>query len=392
MLLEGVKSNLNQVILPFWKKMLDEENGGFYGEMNYDLAIDKTADKGGILNSRILWTFSNAYLVLEDASVLPYADQAYRFLRDQFIDKEFGGIYWSLDYKGNPSDTTKHSYNQAFAIYALSSYYDAAKKEEALALAKQLYELIEEKWKDAYGYQEAFQRDFSPESNDKLSENGILAEKTMNTLLHIYEAYTELYRVSGDKRVAQSMRWILSIFENKVYNKERHRLEVFFDKEMNSIIDLHSYGHDIETAWLVDRGLDVLSDAALKERIGQITKDLEQEIYKAAYDGHSVTTECENGRVLSSRVWWVQCEAIIGFYNAYQKNPERKEYKEAAENIWEFTKEHIVDSREGSEWFWEVDEKNVVNKNEPVAGAWKCPYHNSRMCYEMIKRIGRENA
>lgn len=387
MLLEGVKSNLNQVILPFWKNMLDKENGGFYGEMNYDLAVNKTADKGGILNSRILWTFSNAYLVLKDSSVLPYADQAFRFLKDCFLDKEYGGIYWSLDYQGKPSDTTKHSYNQAFAIYALSSYYDAVKNEEALALAKQLYELIEEKWKDAYGYQEAFQRDFSPESNEKLSENGILAEKTMNTMLHIYEAYTELYRVSKDERIAKSMKWLLSIFENKVYNRELHRLEVFFDKEMNSLIDLHSYGHDIETAWLIDRGLSVLGDAELTKRIGRMTKDLEQQIYNTAYDGHSLTTECENGVVPTSRVWWVQCEAIIGFYNGYQKDSSKIEYKEAAENIWKFIEEHLVDSRKGSEWFWEVDAENKVNKAQPVAGAWKCPYHNSRLCYEIINRM-----
>ena len=391
MLLEGVKSNINNVILPFWKNLIDKENGGYYGEVSYDLKVDKKADKGGILNSRILWTFSNAYLTLGDESVLPYAEQAYNMLKEHFLDKEYGGIYWSLTYLGEASDSTKHTYNQAFAIYALSSYYDVTKNEEALELAKTLYKLVEDKCKDEYGYLEAFKRDFTPEVNDKLSENGIIAEKTMNTMLHVFEAYTELYRVSGDPEVAKSMKWILDIFEQKVYNPDKHRLEVFFDKEMNTLIDLHSYGHDIETAWLVDRGLDVLGDADYSERIGKITKDLEQCVYNTAFNGNSLYTECENGKVLKSNVWWVQCEAIIGFYNGYQKDHSKTEYKEAAEKIWEFTESHIVDKRPGSEWFWEVDDNNVVNKEQPIAGAWKCPYHNSRMCYEIIRRMEHDS-
>ena len=391
MLLEGVKSNINNVILPFWKNLIDKENGGYYGEVGYDLKVDKKADKGGILNSRILWTFSNAYLTLNDSSVLPYAEQAYNMLKEHFLDKEYGGVYWSLTYLGEPSDSTKHTYNQAFAIYALSSYYDVTKNEEALALAKTLYELVEEKCKDEYGYLEAFKRDFSPEVNDKLSENGIIAEKTMNTMLHVFEAYTELYRVSGDKKVAESMKWILDIFEQKVYNPELHRLEVFFDKKMNTLIDLHSYGHDIETAWLIDRGLDVLGDADYKERIGGITKDLEQCIYKTAFNGQSLYAECEDGKVLKSNVWWVQCEGIIGFYNAYQKDTSKTEYKETAEKLWKFTEERLVDKRPGSEWFWEVDDDNNVNKEQPIAGAWKCPYHNSRMCYEIIRRMEHDS-
>ena len=247
--------------------------------------------------------------------------------------------------------------------------------------------MIEDKCKDESGYLEAFKSDFSPEVNDKLSENGIIAEKTMNTLLHVYEAYTELYRVSGDEKVADSMKWILDIFENKVYNPELHRLEVFFDKEMNTLIDLHSYGHDIETAWLIDRGLEVLGDKELQSRIGKITADLEQCIYDKAFNGKSVPAECEDGVVLESYVWWVQCEAIIGFYNGYQKDPSKTCYKDAAEKIWEFTAENIVDKRPNSEWYWEVDKDNNENKEQPIAGAWKCPYHNSRMCFEIIRRM-----
>ena len=183
-----IKEHLTKDIIPFWRGLKDVEYGGFYGYMGYDLGLDKKAVKGCILNSRILWFFSNAYLVLKEEELLADAGHAFRFLKDYCVDKENGGVYWSLAFDGKPEDTTKHTYNQAFAIYALSSYYDASGDEEALSLAWELYEIIESRCKDEYGYLEAFNVRFEPEDNDKLSENGVMAEKTMNTLLHVFEA------------------------------------------------------------------------------------------------------------------------------------------------------------------------------------------------------------
>lgn len=384
---EEIKKELVEHILPFWEGMKDEEFGGYYGYMDCDLQLNKQGEKGCILNSRILWTFSNAYLVLKDTSYLPYAAHAFRFLKEHFYDKENGGIFWSLDYQGNPLDTTKHSYNTAFAVYALASYYDASKDKEALNLAMELYHLIEEYYADEYGYREALTIDFQPESNEHLSENGVMAEKTMNTTLHIYEAYTELYRVTGLEELADKLKWILHIFKDNMYAPQKHRLEVFFDAEMNSILDLHSYGHDIETAWLLDLGMKQLGDDAVWEEMQGMITDLEQEILSVAYDGESLAAECEKGKVFTNRIWWVQCEAIIGFYNAYQKHPEQTAYKEAAEQIWHYTKENFVDGREGSCWYNERFYDKQVNREQPIVSPWKCPYHNSRMCFEMLKRL-----
>lgn len=382
------KQVLEKNILPFWKGMKDEEFGGYYGYMDIDLKLNMQAEKGCILNSRILWSFSNAYLTLKDETLLSYAAHAYRFLQEHFYDRERGGVYWSVDYQGNPSDTTKHSYNIAFAIYALSSYYDAAKDNNALEMAKELFYLLEEKYRDSYGYHEAFTVDFKPESNEHLSENGIMAEKTMNTALHIYEAYTELYRVSGFLPARESMLFLLDIFQRKIYNPQKHRLEVFFDEKMNTLINLHSYGHDIETAWLLERGLEVLGDEELHNRMKPMLADLEEEIFKSAYDGESVAAECENGRVLTTRIWWVQCEAIIGFYNAYQKRPEEKKYYDAVKNIWNYVQEYFIDTRQNSEWYNERFYDKALNREQPILSPWKCPYHNTRMCLEMIKRHG----
>lgn len=381
-----IRDTLQNNILPFWKNMRDDEYGGYYGYKSYELVLDPKADKGCILNSRILWVFSNAYMALKEEELLSYAEHAYLFLKEYFYDRERGGVYWSVTNKGEPSDTTKHSYNMAFAIYALSSYYDVTGDAEALSLAKELFRFVEEKYQDGCGYREALTIDFQPQNNEHLSENGVMADKTMNTALHLYEAYSELFRVSGYEPAAERMRFILSIFRDSMYQPERHRLGVFFDSEMNSLIDLHSYGHDIEAAWLLGRGLEILGDEELQASMEDFLSDLEHEVLKLAFDGESVAAECEEGNVLETRIWWVQCEAIIGFYNAYQKRKE-PEFFDAAMAVWNYTKTYLVDSREGSEWINERFYDKNINEEQPIASQWKCPYHNARMCLEMMRRM-----
>lgn len=391
MMLEEVKAHLLNDIIPFWKNLRDDEFGGYYGYMDYDLKVDKKAVKGCILNSRITWFFANAYTLLKDESLLEEAKHGFAFMKEHCMDKENGGIFWSMKYDGTPEDTTKHTYNQAFSIYALSSYYEATHDEEALAMAKELFYIIETKCTDEIGYKEAFDKEFHEVENDKLSENGVIAEKTMNTLLHVFEAYTELYRVAKLPEVKERLEWIMDTFADKVYNPKLHRQEVFFDRNMNTILDLHSYGHDIETAWLMDRGVEVLGEKKYEEKMTPITKDLTAEIYKVAFDGHSLANECEKGVVNVHRIWWVQAETVIGFLNGWQKDPSRTEYLDAAKSEWQFIKDHVMDKRQGSEWFWEVDQSGKPYEGRPIVEPWKCPYHNGRMCFEVIRRLeGKE--
>ncbi len=438
---EEMRSHLEDVLVPFWTGLMDEEYGGFYGLLTYDLKLDKKAVKGCILNSRILWFFSNLILLEREKNVRlsggsrtvsadaeertengnpkirKACEQAYDFLKKAFLDRENGGVFWSVGHGGKPVDKTKHCYNQAFAIYALASYFDASGEKEALRLAYDLRRIVEEKCRDREGYLEAFTVDFRPAGNEKLSENGVEAYRTMNTLLHVYEAYTEYLRVikkalnqkknaglAGAKEkedmvraygfdpeaekesVENDIRFILDIMAEKIYNSEQKRLEVFFDREYNPLIDLHSYGHDIETSWLVDRGLGILDDKDYTEKIHPITGALAETIYEKAYVDHSLLNECENGVDDTTRVWWVQAEAVLGFMNAASRcrregdEKGAKRYEAAAADIWEYIKDRLIDKREGSEWLAQVDRAGNPDTAKDIVEPWKCPYHNGRMC------------
>lgn len=382
---QAASQMLSQRLLPFWKSLRDEENGGYYGYMGFDLRLDKKAEKGCILNSRILWFFSEAAALTGDGSLADCARHAFRFLTEKCLDREQGGVYWSVTYDGRPLDETKHTYNQAFAVYALSAYYRLTKDPEALALAEGLFELIETRCRDEGGYLEAFTRDFRPASNEKLSENGVMAGRTMNTLLHVFEGYAGLYQAGKSPAAAKAMRRILDLYAGKIYNPALCRQEVFFDKDYHTLIDLTSYGHDIESSWLIDWGCSLLDDPELQAKIAAISTSLADSVLRAAYNG-SLDNECERGKVDARRVWWVQAEGILGFVNEYRKHPERTGCRDAAASLWRYIEEKVADPRPGGEWFWRLQPDGTPDSGKPVVEPWKCPYHNGRMCMELIRR------
>ena len=384
-MIKQAREHLVKKLIPFWKGLRDDVNGGYYGYMGSDLKVDPEAVKGCILNSRITWFFSSAATLLGDKSLLEEAAHAFAFMKDACLDREYGGMYWSVTCDGKPADTTKHTYNQAFTIYALAAYYEASGDPEALRMALDLYGIIETRCRDEGGYLEAYDRQFRPASNEKLSENGVMATRTMNTLLHVFEAYTELYRVSGLDQLKKNLCEILDLFADKMYNPALRRQEVFFDHEYNSLIDLWSIGHDIETAWLIDWGLDVLGDEKMRAKMAPITRDLTDHVYKDAFDGRSLPMECEKGVMNEDRVWWIQAETVNGFINGYQRDPDRPEYLKAAAAQLDFIFQYCVDPREGSEWF-EIVDRDGVPCDKPIVQPWKCPYHNGRMCMEIIRR------
>ncbi|MBQ9198265.1 MAG: AGE family epimerase/isomerase [Clostridia bacterium] len=389
-LLTEIRAELCGRILPFWMGLRDDAHGGYIGRVDYDLTRHPEADKGCILNSRILWFFSETYLLLGDEALLEEARHAYQML-EKMTDEQNGGVYWSLHADGSVADAIKHTYNQAFAIYALSSYFLADRNPCALERAKKLFRIVESKCRDAGGYLEAFTADWQPESNEKLSENGVMATRTMNTLLHVLEGYTGLYRVWPDSELKARLCEILNIWETKIHNREKRRQEVFFDHEYNTLIDLHSFGHDIETSWLTEKTLEALDDPALTARVRPLLLEMADHTYHAAFTDHGFANECERGVVNQKRIWWVQAEALMGFMNAYEKTGETR-YRDAVLSQWAYIRDVLTDKRPGSEWFWYVNEDGTPGSGEPIVEPWKCPYHNGRMCIEILRRGFKEEA
>ena len=383
-LADEVKNELINHIIPFWNSMRDDEKGGFYGFMSHDLKLDKNAPKGVILHSRILWFYSNCYLVLKDKQCLENARHCYEFMTKYCVDRENGGVYWLMNADGTISDSMKHTYCQAFFVYALASYYDASGDSGALKLAMEVFDTIEEKCTDDIAYLEAMSADWKLIPNDALSENGLMADKTMNTTLHLLEAYTELYRVHKDERVLSRIKFLIGLFLDKIFYAEEDRLLVFFDRELKVIGDIHSYGHDIEATWLLDRACEVIGDKELTEKVSAMNKRIVANIAKIAYENNSLNNERENEKINKIRVWWVQAEAVVGFLNGYQKYGIEK-YREMSENIWGYIKEELIDKREGGEWISQIEEDKRPTE-KPVVDPWKCPYHNGRMCLEILKR------
>ena len=390
MMKDEIKNELLNDIIPFWNNLRDDEFGGWYGLVDSNLKLDKKGEKGVILHSRILWFYSNAYMALKDPKLLDNAKHAYEFLTEKCYDKEYGGVYWSMNYDGTVLDDMKHSYCQAFFIYALSSYYRASGDKNALKIAYEVMDLVEKHHADNVAYKEKLSRDWTKElANDELSENGLMADKTMNTTLHLMEAYTVLYLADHNPKVLERLKFQLDVSYDKIYDKKNHKLFVFFDKDLNEIGNVHSYGHDIEATWLTDRALDVIGDEEYAKKFREMDKDIVANIAKVAYDKESgsLLNEVDKGIVNRQRVWWVQAESVVGFLNAYQRKYGGKEYLEIAENIWNYIKNNIVDKREGGEWIWDLNDKGELDPARNVVDPWKCPYHNGRMCLEAIRRL-----
>jgi len=386
-LYQQVKSELCDHILPFWIDKIDTVHGGYYGYMSHELELDKEYMKGGLATVRLLWTFSKAASVLGDASYRHAADHAYNFLVEHLIDHQNKGIFYATDFKGNPLDTRKHIYIQAFGIYGLSEYYKLTGSRAALNECLELYEVISTKGYDEihHAYLEEFDSQWNPLSNELLSENGVLADYTYNTHLHILEAFTNLYKVWPNPHLKQQIEQLLETFYTKIYDSSTHFYKVFFNSSWESIIDLKSYGHDIETSWLIDEALKALGtiDTASKWH-DMVIKPAYAVLNEAMDPNGGLNYECENGLVRKKKIWWVQSEAFVGYLNAYEKTKDAQ-FLVAANSIWSFISTYFVDSRVGGEWHSELDENNVPT-GLPIVEPWKLNYHNGRCCLELLTR------
>ena len=413
---------LENNILPFWlEKMKDEENGGFYGRMDGNNQLRPEAEKGAILNARILWTFAAAYRVLQNEELLDAATRAKDYLIEHFIDPEYGGVYWSVDCKGEPLDTKKQFYAIAFAIYGLSEYARATGDREALEYALDLYDCIEEHAFDEEqnGYIEACTREWGKIEDMRLSELDANYPKSQNTHLHIMEAYANLLRCLKEMRAQEqcdyvpaigsvlpvgisvppetmvsvegALRNIISIFIDKILNPETNHLDLFFDMDWTrGAGHLESYGHDIECSWLLHEAALVLGDENVLEKVENVVQKVAKASEKGLREDGSMIHEAnlDTGHVDDDLHWWVQAENVVGWFNVWQHFGDEEAFKKS-EKCWHYIKENLVDYDNG-EWYWSRRKDGSLNTTDDKAGFWKCPYHNSRMCLEIIERTAED--
>ena len=376
-------------ILDYWlKNTIDKENGGFIGEINHQNVINNNSEKGAVLNARILWSFSAAYAVEKNPEYLKTAKRAFQYIKDYFFDKEFGGIFWSLQADGKPKDTKNQIYAIAFVIYGLSEFYKIFKNEDALELAQSLFYKIELYSKDYKnkGYLEAFTRDWQEIEDLRLSEKDANEKKTMNTHLHIVEAYANLYLIWPNPKLKDSIKEILEVIAIYFIDKDSWHLKLFFDENWKEKEDVISYGHDIEAAWLLQWCAEAIEDEVLiknYQKYAVAFADATKEGLDAD-GGLWYEYEPKEQKLIAEKHWWPQAELWIGMINAWQLT-QNEEFLEITEKNFEFVEKYIIDHKNG-EWIWGVyADYSPILKDK--AGFWKCPYHNSRACIELIKRL-----
>ena len=408
---QEVQDVLTQNILPFWlDRMMDDQRGGFYGRMDGQGVLCPEAERGAILNARILWSFSAGYRVLSHGAYgangaygaygthkyLEAATHAKDYFVDHFIDADYGGVYWSVDSEGQPLDTKKQFYAIGFAIYGLSEYARATGDQAALDYALQLYECIEEHALDhTYnGYIEAMTRDWQPMADMRLSELDANYPKSQNTHLHIIEPYTNLLRCLKEKgqvkneKLEASLRNLIDIFTEKILNPETHHLDLFFDMDWTrGAGHLESYGHDIECSWLLHEAALVLGDAEVLAKVEPVVRMVARASEKGLRRDGSMIHEAnlDTGHVDDDLHWWVQAENVVGWLNLYQHFDDEDALQKALRG-WQYIKQNLIDWEHG-EWYWSRHADGTLNLTDDHAGFWKCPYHNSRMCLEIIERF-----
>lgn len=387
---EEVKDELVNDILPFWmNRMTDREQGGFYGRIDGNNCLHPDAPKGAILNARILWTFSAAFRLLKKPEYLETATRAKRYLLDFFYDKQYGGIFWELNADGTPSDAKKQIYALGFAIYGLSEYARATGDCEALEYAVRLFEVIEKYSFDPVqnGYVEALTREWQPIQDMRLSDKDENEKKTMNTHLHILEPYTNLYRVWKDERLEKQLRNLIKVFVTRILDAESGHLNLFFEEDWSNKYHIISYGHDIEASWLIHEAALALGDQGLLAEIEPVIVKIAQAADEGLNRDGSMIYEnfVDKQKVDRELHWWVQAENVVGHINLYQYFHDEDALRKALK-CWQFIKENLIDG-EGGEWYWSRYADGTVNRKDDKAGFWKCPYHNGRMCMEIIERF-----
>ena len=367
--------------------MLDTKRGGWYGQMTGRCQLIEDAPRGAILYARLLWTFSAAYRVLKKPEYLRTATMTKDYILEHFVDREYGGTFWSVTADGLPLDTKKQFYAQGFMLYGFSEYARATGDKEALSVSLQLFDIIESHaWDNEFGgYIEACQRDWQPIADMRLSAKDENYPKSQNTHLHIIEPYTNLLK-AGIDAAAPAIERLISLFTDHILNPESHHLDLFFSMDWKRMSTTESYGHDIECSWLLHEAALALGRTDILNKVEPVVREVAKASEKGLQPDGSMLYEGEpDGTHFDrDRHWWVQAEAVVGFFNLYQHFGDKAALDKAL-HCWQYIKDHLIDRTHG-EWYWSIRDDGSPNLDDDHAGFWKCPYHNGRMCLELIEK------
>ena len=380
-----VKKELTENILPYWMNKMCSPDGGLYGQIDGNEVLIPEAPVGNIMTARVLWTFASAYRIFGNHEYLDMALRAKKLLLEKFVDPEFGGTYWSINADGTPLDTKKQIYAIAFSIYGLSELNRATGDAEALEYAIKLFRSIEDHSFDTEkdGYFEAFTRTWEKIEDMRLSDKDANESKTMNTHLHILEAYACLYRVWKDELLQKRLRGLIEVFEQKITDGNGH-LKLFFNDDWHCGYDIFSYGHDIEASWLIHEAALVLGDEEVLKRMDTLVPHIAKAALEGFNEDGSLIYEKSGDHIDGDLHWWVQAENIVGCFNLWEHFGSA-EGLESALKCWDYIKANLIDNECG-EWYWSIKADGSINREEDKAGFWKCPYHNGRMCMEIVER------
>jgi len=385
------ENELTDNILNYWaKEVYDPKRGTFFGRITNNGEKFPEAPLSAVFITRIMWTYAAAYRNYPTAVYQKMADEAFRILKESFWDPVNGGIYWSVNPEGTPVDTKKQFYAEAFFIYALSEYYLAFKDKTAKQIAESMFMLMEKFAFDNEfgGYFEAKTADWEETDDQRLSPKELNVKKSMNTHLHILEAYTNLYRIWKTEESEKQLRHLIRLFLDKIIDAETYHFHLFFDADWTVRSDIDSYGHDIEGSWLLCEATEVLGDKELIEEVEEVAIKMTEVTKNEGLDENGgMYYEKEGDHLQEQFDWWPQAEAVVGFFNAWQLTGEEN-YLGLTRQSWGFIQKYIIDPGKG-EWFWGVDAELKTLPNDKVNG-WKAPYHNSRMCMEMMRRIAQD--
>ena len=396
-----LRNEIELNVLPWWQReMFAADDGRVLGGRSNDGTLLNELPRSAVLGTRLLWTFASAQVRLgPDAARAQAAQRAWDWLRGPLTDAEHGGVFWSVDAQGKPLADHKQTYAQAFAIYALTACHAWQCTEKhgptptmtaPLQQAIELFKLLETHASDAVdgGFFEGCTRSWQLLPGAKLSAQEPPAPKSMNTMLHVLEAYTELLRVYPKVRVAARLRELVELFLTRLWLPQQRCFGLFFTSDWQNLTPQVSWGHDIEAAWLLTRACDVLNDLALSQRAKARAVEVADAVLARGMsaDGRIHGAGRFDGTVTDTRShWWCQAEAMVGFWDAYQLSGDAR-HADAAQRAWGHIERHHID-RVGGDWFKVLDEQGAPLNDTPKAGPWECPYHHGRACLEMMERL-----